>query len=81
MERYTCPLPNIDRRDTRTDIQTAGRDDAVEIGPGVTIYIPSFIKFGSDISKVDRWMVLAVRTAVVMLVLMSVTRVAVALWG
>jgi hypothetical protein len=44
-------LPGIDRRDTQTERSEGCRKYGLEMGSGAMIYIPSFIKIGSDIQK------------------------------
>jgi hypothetical protein len=50
---FTEPLPCNDRRNIHTDTQTEGGffKYAVEVGSGVMIYIPSFIKIGPAMRK------------------------------
>jgi hypothetical protein len=47
------PLPNNNRRDTEihTDLWQGFMKYAIEMGSGAMLYVPSFIKIGSEIEK------------------------------
>jgi hypothetical protein len=53
----TEPFLSSDRRDTHRDTETEGREGfleyAVQVGSVATMYIPSFVKIGSAIQKLN----------------------------
>jgi hypothetical protein len=50
---FAEPLPRNETRVSHADTETRQRftDDAIEMGPGGTIYTPDIIKIGPDIQK------------------------------